>query len=99
MKGCLLLTCGLIILEMKADNELAISLPAYFESVKIWKYLLKKTKQNKTKNKNKPKTKRPKNKNKRTPPTGVEPQTINVWSQRIIYCATTTKVKQTQTLN
>ena len=34
------LACGLIILEMKADNELAISLPVYFESVKkklkIW---------------------------------------------------------------
>ena len=28
------LACGLIILEMKADNELAISLPVYFESVK-----------------------------------------------------------------
>ena len=38
----------------------------------------KKTKQNRIKNKNKPKTKRPKNKNKKTPPTGVEPQTINV---------------------
>ena len=34
IKGCLWLTCGLIILEMKADNELAISLPVYFKSVK-----------------------------------------------------------------
>ena len=35
-----------IVLEMKADNEPAISLPAYFESVKKWKYdLKKKTKQ------------------------------------------------------
>ena len=48
---------------------------------------LLKTKQNKTK------TKRPKSKNKKIPPAGVELQTINVRSQRIIYCATTTKVK------
>ena len=27
IKGCLWLTSGLIFLEMKADNELAISLP------------------------------------------------------------------------
>ena len=39
------------------------------------------------------KTKRPKSKNKKIPPAGVEPQTINVRSQRIIYCATTTKAK------
>ena len=32
--GCLWLTRGFIILEMKADNELAISLPVYFKSVK-----------------------------------------------------------------
>ena len=34
IKGCLRLTLGLIILEMKADNELAISLLVYFKSVK-----------------------------------------------------------------
>ena len=33
-KGCLWLTCGLIVLKMKADNELAISLPVLFKSVK-----------------------------------------------------------------
>ena len=27
-------TCGLIIVEMKAYNDLAISLPVYFKSVK-----------------------------------------------------------------
>ena len=63
--------------------------------------LKKKNKQKiKQKKKNKPKTKRPKNKNdKKSPPTGVEPQTINMWSQCILYCAMTTKVKNTQTLN
>ena len=43
IKGCLWITCGLIILEMKAENERAISLPVYFKSVK------KKDKQNKAK--------------------------------------------------
>ena len=52
IKGCLRLTCGLLhycILEIKADNEPAISLPVYFKMVKKWKYVLPKTKQNKTK--------------------------------------------------
>ena len=42
-------TCGLIIIKMKADMELAIiSLPVYFKSVKKWRYVLrKKQKQNK----------------------------------------------------
>ena len=42
-------TRGLIIVAMKADNELSISLLVYFKSVKKWKYVLrkKKTKQNK----------------------------------------------------
>ena len=44
IKGCLWLTCGLIILEMKADNEVVISLPVHFKMVKKWKYVLKKTK-------------------------------------------------------
>ena len=43
IKGCLWITCGLIISEMKAENEPAISLPVYFKSVKE----KKKTKQNK----------------------------------------------------
>ena len=34
-KGCSWLTRGLTIVEMKANNELAISLPVYFESVKF----------------------------------------------------------------
>ena len=34
IKGCLWLTRGLIILKMKADNDLAINLPVLFESVK-----------------------------------------------------------------
>ena len=38
IKGCLWLTLGLIILEVKAGNELAISLPVHFKSVK--KYAL-----------------------------------------------------------
>ena len=35
------------ILEMKADNKPAISLPAYFKSVKKWKYVLRKNKKTK----------------------------------------------------
>ena len=35
------------ILEIKADNEPAISLPVYFKSVKKWKYVLRKKKNNK----------------------------------------------------
>ena len=38
IKGYLWLTLGLIILEVKAGNELAISLPVYLKSVK--KYAL-----------------------------------------------------------
>ena len=49
--------------------------------------------------KNKTKIKRPKSKNKKIPPPGVEPRTINVLSQRIIYCATTTKAKHKKMLN
>ena len=46
-------THGLIIIKMKADVELAISLPVYFKSVKKWRYVLRKKKQNKTKKKGK----------------------------------------------
>ena len=37
-------THGLIIVETKADNELALSLTVYFKSVKKWKYVLRKKK-------------------------------------------------------
>ena len=46
-------THGLIITKMKADVELAITLPVYFKSVKKWRYVLRKKKQNKTKKKGK----------------------------------------------
>ena len=46
-------THGLIIIKMKADVELAITLPVYFKSVKKWRYVLRKKKQNKTKKKEK----------------------------------------------
>ena len=36
---------NLIIVEMKSDNELANSIPVYFKSVKIGKFVLEKTKQ------------------------------------------------------
>ena len=55
-------TRGLIIVEVKADDELAISLPVHFKSVKKRKYVLRK-KQNKTKQK------------KEVPSVGVEPRT------------------------
>ena len=47
IKGCPWITCGLIILEMKAENEPAISVPVYFKSVKKKKQTT--TKQNKAK--------------------------------------------------
>ena len=37
-------THGLIIIKMKADVELAITLPVYFKSVKKWRYVLRKNK-------------------------------------------------------
>ena len=64
IKGCLWITCGLIILEMKAENEPAISLPVYFKSVK--------------KNKKQSKTNRPNKRKKKSPPAGVEPRTFKV---------------------
>ena len=66
IKGCLWITCGLIILEMKAENEPAISLPVYFKSVKK----KRQTKQSKTN--------RPNKRKKKCPPAGVEPQTFKV---------------------
>ena len=73
IKGCLWITCGLIILEMKAENEPAISVPVYFKSVK-------KNNNNKTKQS---KTNRPNKRKKKSPPAGVEPRTFKVWGQRI----------------
>ena len=46
-------THGLIIVAMKADNELSISVLLYFKSVKKLKYVLRKTKQNQKKKKKK----------------------------------------------
>ena len=41
-------THGLIVVEMKAHNELSFSVPVCIKSVKKWKYVLwKKEKQNK----------------------------------------------------
>ena len=56
-------TRGLIIVEMKADNELSISLLVYFKSVKKWK--TKQNDQNKTVK-------------KMFPVAGVEPRTFDV---------------------
>ena len=52
------------ILEMKADNEPAISLPVYFKSAKKWKYVLRKNK----------KIIGPKKKEKKFPTARVEPR-------------------------
>ena len=68
---------------MKADNEPAISLPLYYKSVKKWKYVLKKEKQNATKKKR-----------KKSPSTGVKAHTSDVWGQHVINCATTANVKE-----
>ena len=62
-------THGLIIIKMKADVELAISLPVYFKSVKKWTYVISK-KKNKTKVKKKRK--------KKFSTAGVEPWTFDV---------------------
>ena len=60
----ILLTCGLIILDMNAGNGLAISLSVYLSLSK--NDMLKKTKQNKTKQNNtKQKAKRPRKKKKK----------------------------------
>ena len=84
-------TRGLIIIEIKDGNELAIiSLPVYFKSVKKWKYVLskKKGKQNNQKNSK-----------KKLSSVGVEPQTFWVQSQCITYCAMSTNVKQNHWIN
>ena len=68
-------THGLIIVAMKADNELSISVLLYFKSVKKWKFVLRKTKQNKT---TPPPKKKKKNGKKMFPMAWVEPLTFDV---------------------
>ena len=46
-------THGLIIIKMKADVELAITLPVYFKSVKKWRYVLRKRNKTRLKKKGK----------------------------------------------
>ena len=80
IKGCLWITCGLIILEMKAENEPAISLPVYFKSVK--------KKKNKAKQTDQTKGKKVSSGGSRT--TDLQ----SVRSTRMSICATTVNVKQ-----
>ena len=61
------------ILEIKADNESAISLPVYFKFVKKWKYVLRKKKKKK-----KTKQKDQKQKKRKIPTARVESGTIGV---------------------
>ena len=88
-----MLTCGLIILDMNADNGLAISLSIYLSLSK--NDMLKKNKQTNN-NKTKQRAKRPRKKEEKTfPPRVVEPQTYDVKGQREIHYATVTlNVKQ-----
>ena len=88
-----MLTCGLIILDMNADNGLAISLSIYLSLSK--NDMLKKNKQTNN-NKTKQRAKRPRKKEEKTfPPRVVEPQTYDVKGQRDIHYATVTlNVKQ-----
>lgn len=65
-------TRGLIKVELKADNELSISVPVYFKSVKKWKYVLRKKKR-KTKQNDQNKTVK-----KKFPMAGAEPRTFDV---------------------
>ena len=86
IKGCLWITCGLIILEMKAENEPAISVPVYFKSVKK----KNKQQQNKTKQ-NKP----TKQKEKKVSSGGSRtPDLQSVRSTHMSICTTTVNVKQ-----
>ena len=88
-----MLTCGLIILDMNADNGLAITLSIYLSLSK--NDMLKKNKQTNN-NKTKQRAKRPRKKEEKTfPPRVVEPQTYDVKGQREIHYATVTlNVKQ-----
>ena len=89
-----MLTCGLIILDMNADNGLAISLSIYLSLSKNDR-LKKKNKQTNN-NKTKQRAKRPRKKEEKTfPPRVVEPQIYDVKGQREIHYATVTlNVKQ-----
>ena len=81
----ILLTCGLIILDMNAGNGLAIRLSVYLSVSK--NDMFKKKKKKKTEQK----AKRPRKKKKKNfPPRVVEPQTYDVKGQCDIYCATAT---------
>ena len=87
-----MLTCGLIILDMNADNGLAIRLSIYLSLSKNDMLKKKQTNNNKTKQR----AKRPRKKEEKTfPPRVVEPQTYDVKGQREIHYATVTlNVKQ-----
>ena len=89
-----MLTCGLIILDMNADNGLAISLSIYLSLSKNDR-LKKKNKQTNN-NKTKQRAKRPRKKEEKTfPPRVVEPQIYDVKGQREIrYATVTLNVKQ-----
>ena len=82
----ILLTCGLIILDMNAGNGLAIRLSVYLS---VSKNDMFKKKEEKKKNRTKSKTTKKKEK-KNFPPRVVEPQTYDVKGQCDIYCATAT---------
>ena len=84
-----MLTCGLIILDMNADNGLAISLSIYLSLPK--NDMLKKTNKQTTTKQNKEQN----DQEKTFPPRVVEPQTYDVKGQREIHYATVTlNVKQ-----
>ena len=91
----ILLTRGLIILDMNAGNELAISLSVYLSLSKN-DMLKKKKTETKTKTKQNKKSKTTKKKEKKyLSSEGVEPQTYDVKGQSDIHCATATlDVKQ-----
>ena len=77
-----MLTCGLIILDMNADNGLAISLSIYLSLSK--NDMLKKTNKPTTTKQNKEQN----DQEKTFPPRVVEPQTYDVKGQREIHYAT-----------
>ena len=81
----ILLTCGLIFLDMNAGNGLAISLSVYLSLSKN-DMLKKQTNKQTNKNKTKQKAKRPRKEKKKTfPPRVVEPQAYDAKGQRDIH--------------
>ena len=72
---------------MKSDNELANSIPVYFKSVKIGKFVLAKTKQNDQKKRI-----------KKLSMAGFEPRIFDAQGQRVIYYATTTELSESLNL-